>query len=381
MSDLQLGLVIIGVLVVVGVYLFNRLQERQFRRRMENAFQQRPEDILVATADEQPAQQEERIEPHLGAPAEATLAPAPEDDPVVEDEPPPPPRTTGEPPAAASASAATPSSTSSSPIDYVCRLESVTPMAAAALVELSKSLHAIGKPVSLKAWNAETDEWVTLPSNAVTAVTRLEAALQLADRNGPVNRVQLSTMRDLVGEFAEQVEARCRCPEIDDAAQAAAELDRFCAQVDISIGCNVVPAAAGGFPGTKLRGLLESAGFVLDPGGRFVLRADDGSPLMAAEDIEGRVLSLEHLRTATLAGLVLTLDVPRVPGHGRSFDRMLDIGRQLAQALGGTVVDDNRAPLTEAGLKVVRQRLRELHEAMQAQGIPPGSPLAERLFS
>jgi hypothetical protein len=45
------------------------------------------------------------------------------------------------------------------------------------------------------------------------------------------------------------------------------------------------------------------------------------------------------------------------------------------------VVDDNRAELTDAGLKVIRQQLKSVHTAMEAQGIPAGGALATRLFS
>jgi FtsZ-interacting cell division protein ZipA len=205
--------------------------------------------------------------------------------------------------------------------------------------------------------------------------------LQLADRSGPVNRVQLSTMRDLVHELADRVAGACECPDIDWAAQTATELDQFCAQVDVSIGCNVVPNSGGGLSGTKVRGLLESAGFNLESSGRFVLRMDDGSIMMWIENIDGEALSAERLRAAPLAGLTLTMDVPRVPAGGRVFERMLELGRHLAHALDATVVDDNRARLTDAGIKLIRQQLRNVHAAMEAQGIPAGGALAARLFS
>ena len=222
---------------------------------------------------------------------------------------------------------------------------------------------------------------VALPCAAEFALSRIQASLQLADRSGAVNRVQLSSMRDLVHLFAERVGGACDCPEIDQAAQAAAEVDRFCAQVDVSIGCNVVPNGEGGLPGTKVRGLLESAGFALESSGRFVQRAEDGTVLISAESIDGEALSGDRLRAAPLPGLTLTMDVPRVPAGARVFERMIELGRHLAQALDATVVDDNRARLTEAGIKVIRQQLRNVHAAMEAQGIPAGGALAARLFS
>jgi hypothetical protein len=193
--------------------------------------------------------------------------------------------------------------TAHSPIDYVCEIEAAEPIAHAALHEFLKAATAIGKPVSVIGWNARGNEWIALPCGAEHA-PRIQASLQLADRSGAANRVQLSSMRDLVHQFAQRVGGACECPEIDQAAHAAAEIDRFCAQVDISIGCSVVPNSEGGLPGTKVRGLLESAGFVLESSGRFVLRADGGTALMSAESIDGEAISADRLRAAPMPGLI-----------------------------------------------------------------------------
>ncbi|RPI47435.1 MAG: hypothetical protein EHM59_04405 [Betaproteobacteria bacterium] len=381
MSDLQLGLILIGVLVVVGVYAFNRFQERQFRRRVESNFDERPPADVLLDA-EVPRSEEERIEPHLGGGQEdASAAPdlpgTADSDAVGERRREAGPESGDESLAAPVQRAEAPAS----PIDYVCDIEAGEPIPHAALGEFLKAAATIGKPVSVIGWNARSNDWIALPCAAELALSRIQASLQLADRSGAINRVQLSTMRDLVHQFAEHVGGVSRCPEIDQAAHAAAEIDRFCAQVDISIGFNVIPNRAGGFPGTKVRGLLESAGFALESSGRFVLRAEDGTVLMSAENIEGEALSPDRLRAAQVPGLTLTMDVPRVPGGGRVFDRMIEIGRHLAQALDATVVDDNRARLTDAGINVIRQQLRSVHAAMKAQGIPAGGALAARLFS
>ena len=47
MSDLQISLLVVGALVVIGVYFFNWWQERQFHRRAEQAFAREHEDVLL----------------------------------------------------------------------------------------------------------------------------------------------------------------------------------------------------------------------------------------------------------------------------------------------------------------------------------------------
>ena len=379
MSDLQLGLILIGILVVVGVYAFNHFQERQFRRRMESRFEERP--AADALLDAAPAAPVERIEPHVGESSPETASEDAPGESGVTAEPAPAVSHPLPTPQAPAGTPLAPIEPALSPIDYVCDIESADPIAPATLNEFLKAVTAIGKPVSVIGWHARANEWIALPCPPDVSLSRVQTSLQLADRTGAVNRVQLSSMRDLVQQFAERIGGVCECPQIDRAAQTAADIDRFCAEVDISLGCNVVPNASGGLSGTKVRGLLESAGFVLESSGRFVLRADDGIVLLTADSIDGDPLSGERLRAAPVPGLSLSLDVPRVPAASRAFDRMLEVGHQLAKALDAVVVDDNRARLTEAGIKVIRQQLRNVHAAMAAQGIPAGGSLASRLFS
>ena len=95
MSDLQIGLAMLGALLVAAVLAFNWWQERQFRKRGEQAFSGRHDDVLLnepatqATSSTASApslrhsldepriepSMEPRIEPHLDATAQAA-APA-----------------------------------------------------------------------------------------------------------------------------------------------------------------------------------------------------------------------------------------------------------------------------------------------------------------
>jgi hypothetical protein len=49
MSELQLGLLIVGALAVAGVIFYNRIQERRVRRTAEQAFTSRHADVLLTS--------------------------------------------------------------------------------------------------------------------------------------------------------------------------------------------------------------------------------------------------------------------------------------------------------------------------------------------
>src|SRR5262245_7689271 len=97
MTDLQIGLLVIGAAAVAGVLVYNRLQERATRRAAERAFGAKHAEVLMGGG------QGERREPTFdAAPAATTAAPVP----------PPPP------------SAARPASPPPDPrIDYVLELQ------------------------------------------------------------------------------------------------------------------------------------------------------------------------------------------------------------------------------------------------------------------
>src|SRR5918999_1736061 len=88
MSDLQISLLIIGVVVVGFVTAFNWYQQWRLRRRLENAFGEKHEDVLLReeaprelSTRGEPQRGWERVEPVLG---DAASAPDPGGEPPAE---------------------------------------------------------------------------------------------------------------------------------------------------------------------------------------------------------------------------------------------------------------------------------------------------------
>ena len=136
MSDLQISLLVIGALAVAGVYLFNGWQERQFRRRSEQAFAREHEDVLLEGAPARDADPAVRVEPKI--PAEPVARPA----------------------AARSAVGAPTSAVADPIIDYVVE---VSLRSAADGMDAHDELLALaagwGKPVLVAGHERGSDEW------------------------------------------------------------------------------------------------------------------------------------------------------------------------------------------------------------------------------
>jgi FtsZ-interacting cell division protein ZipA len=161
----------------------------------------------------------------------------------------------------------------------------------------------------------------------------------------------------------------------------AAEIDRFCAAVDLEIGVNLISRGAA-FTGTKIRALAEAAGMVLGIDGLFTRYDDAGRAQFSLQNYESTQFSADSVRTLTTHGLTFVLDVPRVDHGERVFMQMTDLARRFADTLQGVLVDDNRQPLSESQLDHIRREFIGKPQAtMSAFGLPAGSPQALRLFS
>lgn len=266
-------------------------------------------------------------------------------------------------------------------IDYIVALEAVEPAPAYQILESqSEALLRVKKPIHWIGYNETAREWEPIIDDGQSEYRRIRAGLQLVDRRGPLSESELSTFHLALQELSDELMAIPELPPRQPALDAAIALDQFCASVDIQIGINVI-ASAQVFPGTKLRALAEAAGMVIDADGRFVRCDDEGNVLYLLLNQANVGFSPESMKTLTTHGVTFLLDVPRVAHGERVFSQMVDLAKRFADVLRGTLVDDNRRPLSDGALEPIRQQIGQYQSMMAARRLPAGGPLAQRLFS
>lgn len=364
MSDLQLSLLGIGVVIIGGGCLYNWLQERRFRRRLEQAFGDGPDDVLLQSRA-QPGSGAGRIEPQL------QQTPAPRRRPA----------NGGPAPAALR-----PRSTASelgfdAELDFVAEVEAPGPINGPVVEELLSKIAECGKPVRALGYRPETSSWEEAGRGSSARYTGLQLGLQLVNRSGIVNPAQLASFCEAVRSCAERAGGLALCPDTQAALGGARELDAFCSKVDVAVGVNVVAQEGTAFSGTDIREFAEASGFQLEPDGVFHYRGEGRRTAFTLDNHEPAPFLPEQIKKLTTRGVTLMLDVPRVEEGLAVLDRMLDIGRSFAAALGGRLVDDNRSTLSEAGIDKIREQLRTIHAALAAREMPAGGERALRLFS
>jgi FtsZ-interacting cell division protein ZipA len=430
MSELQIALIVLAVVLVAAVWFYNLWQERQQLRRSQALFPQAAPDVLMADQPQSVAPESyEKTEPGFGSPAFLdAVAPEPSFTPF--DVPAPEPF-------AASASAAAPAvvaaplpepeasavaapepqitgvaevappllQTSSTPaveespvpasgavppapvpdewgdglVDCLVRLAFEAPVPVKVLMDRQTEWSAsIDKPLQWLGFDEKTGRWRTLFPTESGSVRQLAVALQLVDRVGAVNAETLKSFVEEVTQLAKRFHARLDAPALAPLLERALQLDAFCASVDLQLSLHVLPRATTRLSNAKLQPLIIGAGLRRE-GERFVALADNDAEAFALACHTGT--TLERGEGMDPIDLVFSFDVPRVASGPESFDRMVAFAHKCATAVGGQLTDAHRKPLPDATLAKLRGRIGELQQRMLDQGIPPGSVRALRLFS
>ena len=377
MSDLQINLIVIGIVIIGGVVFYNWMQQRRYQRNTEKAFKNKYEDVLLEPGR---TTEVERVEPQFNKEVigDFRVEPSIKEKEIVESDSKPeqkPLNITNEP--------AKPVKVySNGVVDYVVSIQSETPVTVSDLAEILQRKVDFGKPAR---WFGQKNvggfwEEITIESDTDIDYTGLRACLQLADRAGPVSEVGLSEFRDMVQNFAESINAVVDTPDIGEAHSQAVLLDQFCAEVDVMIGINVISKDGGAFTGTKIRALAEASGFKLDGGGVFNFREGNDSTKFTLNNYEPTPFLPDNIRTLTTNGVTFLLDVPRIKNGERVFDQMTHLSRIFATTLGGIMVDDNQIPLSDSGIDRIKHKLSGIQAVMKSRDFPAGGEIAQRLF-
>ena len=405
MSDLQIALLLIGILIVVAVLIFNWNQERRFKKQAAAAFPPlrreitAAREVVVATPPPPESQVESgRREPvlhNLDVPfTDRQREPGMERQPLENEPSAHHAVLPGQVTSIKRPDVAVPSPLSSpvpepivvipaAPYDELIEFRVCMTgdgILAAMFAEdfnvgrgMGKAIRWMGFPVKGTAWE-EVQPW------REAFYREVQVTLQLADRNGAIHEEELNGLCTRLKATAQTHGLKIVCDDVPEAIQRAQSVDHFCVDVDVLIGLNVVARGEGAMKLAKVLKEVETTGMVLGVDGAYRLLDSRGEALYSLCNHDAEPFSYTALQQDTQA-VTLQFDVPRVPDGLKVFDSMVSFGRKLANEVGGLLVDDNMRPLTEGGIDKIRQQLAGIYQRMEARGVPSGSRRALRLFS
>lgn len=360
MSDLQIGLIGLGILLILLVLGFNWWQDRRVRRKMQSHFPTAEHDPLLGAshAASQPASggtydapPASRREPAFGADGQPLPASA-----------------GGEASGADDLEEADPA------IEVVIDIALGHPVRGAELIPYVQSIRQIGrKPVR---FFAETDSQAHRARlHADEHYSRLQMAVLLANRSGALTAIEWSQAWARAQDIADRFDGVLEAPDQQALLDHASRLDEVCARLDAQVGLTLL--LGGAQPAGEVLGVMREMGFAND-GTRLLWMSDQGIARFQVTRGDGAAFDAG---VRGIERLDFLLDVPCCPADPRAFGRMVDVARDLASRLRADLVDDQGRQLAEGSDKPIDERLETLFGQLDQAGLRAGSPRALRVFA
>ncbi|WP_341669123.1 cell division protein ZipA C-terminal FtsZ-binding domain-containing protein [Alcaligenes sp. SDU_A2] len=339
MSDLQIALILLGILLILLVVVFNWWQDRRIRQQMQSQFPDGDTDPLMSQLSDA-----QRREPSMGR-GEAAAADAEHD-------------------------AAEVDCTTEAVID----ISFSNPVQAQDLAQALQGIQRVGsKPVRYFAECEGGGHRARL--RAGESYASMQLAVLLANRSGPLSAIEWSQLWTAAQSLAQQFDASVEGPEQNDVLRHAAALDNACADLDALVGISV--RLPGPLPAAKVIQLAKDAGF-LPYGRQLAWLADSGQPRFTAM-FDGT--NPTDIQSASIERIDLLLDLPNSPADDHAFSRMATVARDLASRLDGAVLDDQGRPLPESTDQNIDEQLSNLYRRLDEAGFPAGQERTGRIFS
>lgn len=253
-----------------------------------------------------------------------------------------------------------------------------------ALAHLPPTRRAGSKPFYIEGLDADTGEWEPLlpETTAGRRFGELQAGVQMANRGGPLNEIEFSEFVQKVEAYAEALGARADLPDMIEVVARARELDALTspldAQLSVTLRANSVAWSVGYVQQVASRSGLFAGAI---PGRMVMPGAEDGAPPVLVLSVDPQAALAEMPQGAAVRECVLALDVPQTPAVAEPFPAWHLLGRQLADELDASIVDNHGQPITLHAFAGIGKELDELYAKLEALDLAAGSPAARRLFS
>ncbi len=249
-------------------------------------------------------------------------------------------------------------------VEHVVILEPPAPVNTDRLVALTSSLRHVGsKPVRIEVERLGS-HWG--PLTAGEKAVRIRCSLLLANRQGPLNAVELSDFNAAIESLAGKLQAPVSIPDMAPILRNARDLDTLAARLDTQIEVRVeLPEAAD--PG-RVAGVVRQLGLSERGNGRYEAFADSGDSLFT--------LAFNQPRDQ----IDFVLDVPRTAEKYEAWEGMVACAQSMAQTLGGRLVDSSGRGLSVGMIGTVSRQLARRYAELAQAGLAAGNAAALRVF-
>jgi len=266
-------------------------------------------------------------------------------------------------------------------IDTIATISPETEVSGDAALAAMPSTRRVGaKPFAIEGFSEARQQWEK--PLAGQRYLSFQAAVQLANRSGALNEIEYSEFVMKTQAFCDTINATPMFPEMSEEVARARELDQFASEHDAQLGFLLQASNAAWSPGYVQQNAAR-LGFVAGAiPGRMVMPAKvSGLPPVLSLSFDTQAALAEDPDLSAIRELVISLDVPLVDRHEQAFARMREAMDALASVMDGRVTDDNGVPVPTEAMDAIAVELEHLYNTLDQRDLSAGSPLARRLFS
>lgn len=236
------------------------------------------------------------------------------------------------------------------------------------------------KQLLIEGLNTQTKAWETPKTGSQYG--EFQAGVQLANRLGALTEIEFSEFVHKAQAFADAIGGSPDFPDMLHEVARAREVDSFAAQNDAILSFVIVARRATWSPG-YVRQMAAQYGFKhsVTPGRLTVPAANPANPPVLVLSYDPQAALANDLDHVPVHEIMLTLDVPTVERSENAFQRLRDAVEGLAESMDGVISDPDGRPLPAMTMDPIASDIDRLYEALDDRGLSAGSPAAQKLFS
>ena len=209
-----------------------------------------------------------------------------------------------------------------------------------------------------------------------------QAGVQLASRTGALNEIEFSEFVQKVQAFADTLGGVAEFPEMHHEVQRGRELDQFASSHDAQLGFTLRAKNVAWSTGYVQQHAARQ-GFVAGAmAGRMVLPAEiAGMPPILSLSFDTLAAMSDDPEQSALRSLDLALDVPHVDRAEQPYPRLRDVAIAMAASMDGLITDAQGRMITREAMDAIGSELEQLYDTLESRDLAAGSAQARRLFS
>lgn len=228
----------------------------------------------------------------------------------------------------------------------------------------------------------DNDIWTTdLAIDEGVRFNQILVVQQLISRKGMLSDDDIKNFNEYVNDVNDAVNGSLFWLFNEDIAVETKKLHDFSKEVDRAINLKVIPKSDSAFHPAALMDFFKSPSIIKGNDNIHRLVNPDNSNEIICEilNLSAKPLDLNH--EAFIQGIIFKIDVPNIPNITHAFNQMINTIKDASSDLNGTLVDVGNKPMNDEYISRVYVYLKEVEQKMLAKKIIPGGELAAKIFS